>query len=305
MKKKNKLEFIKKDTNRNFKLAQYSMLAGAFMVSAPSCDDDDDIGPGPSSSITHTDIDPDFVGFTSGFSSFDLDLNHDGVVDFSLSAWNSNYSYYGYPMTVNAISIYPYNGNAVAGVVSPYGYSYAGVLNAGANIGSNQNWVNGTYQTLIWETAIQFGVSYFYTWGSWIGEQNDKYLGLKVYDSGSEHYAWVRLSTSQSQWSFTVQEYAYETSANQSITAGSNLIEDVNRSSIVENPDITIYNFDKTLIINDKKKRDFKARVKNHKGKELYNGIMKKKGEVQLESGLNNVEIELDNQKITKEVLIK
>ena len=290
---------IKKISNKiqektNFKLAQYSVLATAALAGVSGCDDEPSPLPAPQTT-DYYDVDPDFTGGIG--DSFDLDLNYDGIVDFQISAFSNSITYYGYPGQVKGILAYPQNGAEVAGNIGVYGYSYAGVLNAGTLVGSNMNWLNGSYQTLIWSTNIQG--SNLGSFGVWTGTQNDKYLGLKVYDSGQAHYGWVRLTTNQFQTTFEVKEYAYETLANEPI-----MTEMINRNAIADE-NITIYTFNKKLIINDNKSRDLKVRIKNKEEKEIIKKIINKKGEIKLSEGKYDINIELKDMVITKEISIE
>ena len=53
--------------------------------------------------------------------------------------------------------------------------------------------------------------------------ENDKFLGCKFKISGNVHYGWVRISSElvgNSNFKLTIQDFAYESTPNQAISAG-------------------------------------------------------------------------------------
>ncbi len=154
---------------------------------------------------------------TSGFchGTLKLDLNHDGMADFKLTA---NYGHPG-----NWLDLVPVNKQnegwttIVTNGGSSWG-SFAVALHKGKVIQRNAKFHQGR----------AFGMFYYYSHnasfelGPWVDVQN-RYLGLKFYIKGKAHYGWARLSTGTccggNPWA-TLTGYAYETIADKPIIAG-------------------------------------------------------------------------------------
>jgi len=143
-----------------------------------------------------------------GSSTYQIDLNHDGINDFGLQMLPIFHS-------SMLLAIPDVNGNQV--VRPPVGSNEAVPLNFGGPIGPNRQFaskttyggifmaLNGSYGSLTWFN------------GPWAKASN-KYLGLKFLIDGEVHYGWARLSVMK-RYS-TLTGYAYETVANQPIPAG-------------------------------------------------------------------------------------
>jgi hypothetical protein len=155
-------------------------------------------------------------------SSFGLDLNHDGKVDFEINQTSGcttggNAGFGGFCQTrlYAYVPYYQDRGNAVMGQAQwPF---HAIALKAGAPI----------------STAQPFGASALYfrsrasntagrCTGSWTNVKN-RYLGLKFKIKGKVHFGWARLSVTcalHSKSSGVLTGYAYETVPNRPIRAG-------------------------------------------------------------------------------------
>lgn len=167
--------------------------------------------------IIYTDI-PD----ATPNATFPLDLNNDGNVDFMLQFGGSagNIGVLCYPQQNNA-----YAGNLVGSDYLPwalsastsicdslstwYGTNYPGTMALGANIG-------------YWPGAI------------------DRYLALKLIVGTNTYFGWVRIDVITTSTSFTVKDYAYNSTPNDCIQAGQTTlgIEDLSLGSysIFPNP---------------------------------------------------------------------
>ena len=127
------------------KATQYSLLAGAFLLAVPACDDDDD-DPYPESTLAYTDVDPDLVILTGAIDS--IDINNDGVFDFGFAGYAIPYTftYGGFPLagTIGILGVNPLNGGEVAGSVqspSAIGEIYTPYnLAAGDTVDENLQW---------------------------------------------------------------------------------------------------------------------------------------------------------------------
>jgi len=143
------------------------------------------------------------------YGQYDLDLNHDKIVDYILSN-NSN-------CTVNCwqwLSLRPATlaGNAVISA-----RSYVVAMAKGSRIGSGDHFrsVTGVDRMLLDVNGTQI-------FGSWYDVTN-RYAGLKFNINGKTHYGWARMSVSGKAFrtvTATLTGYAYETIPNKAIIAG-------------------------------------------------------------------------------------
>ena len=170
------------------------------------------------SQIIYTDI-PD----TTPNATYSLDLNNDTVVDFIIQHVES--------AGIVGIVCYPQNNNAYSG-----------------------NFVDGTYLPWALATSNTICVS-LATWydsntpgimalganqGYWAGE-TDKYLALKLIEETNTYFGWARIDLQATSSSFTIKDYAYESTPNTCILSGQgnlNINENSNKSifSIFPNP---------------------------------------------------------------------
>lgn len=204
------------------KLKLYSLTAGAVAA-----------GTSGQSQVMYTNVDPDTL--TSGVNnSYDLDLNNDNVVDFSLSiiesttssyfTWSSGF--FNYTNMQKGIQIDPVSGNEVLGfwaqaldsgmVVQNAQYGWSGY---GGNAIANEVQYFSSYQFTTYYGSTYSGTNS----GTWAGGNfvaaQDKYLGLRVNINGNLHYGWARLDV-LSDTSFVIKDYAIEMTANKFIITG-------------------------------------------------------------------------------------
>jgi hypothetical protein len=147
-------------------------------------------------------------------SHVSIDLNHDGVSDFSFYL---NTEFVGRSTSAN-LRVTPLGGGAVVGK-SPS--NYASALLRGANIGPSAHFLNGARI----EYSKRYGSGSHYLKGKWGGDQPNRFLGVKFLISGTTHYGWVRLTVGTKPngpgpFSATITEYGYETIANKRLGAG-------------------------------------------------------------------------------------
>lgn len=150
-------------------------------------------------------------------SKYSLDLNHDGVIDFTLdNDFHNSTTPFGDDLNI-APAI---KGNAVwQGPRERYLQLTAAALTAGVPVGSGKPFefqaVNMAYASL---TALTY-----VSGGPWKNVTN-RFLGLKFLINGEVHYGWARLTVLTDSHRETVKAtltgYAYETVANQPILTG-------------------------------------------------------------------------------------
>jgi hypothetical protein len=150
-----------------------------------------------------------------------IDLNHDGVADFSFFNSKSR-SADSQPVTLEGRAKAPTNRIWGRGVATsrPRGV-FASALPGGLKVGPNKShfWktANG-----YWLMAFGGGSAYSSrTYGQWLGTQH-RYLGLRFTSNGQVHYGWARfnVTTQNAGLEAVVTGYAYETIPNKPIIAG-------------------------------------------------------------------------------------
>ncbi len=173
------------------------------------------------SQVVYTDVNPDYSGSLG--SSYAIDFDNDGIDDIILNNSGGGVSYYGGIISFKYAGLYanPQGSNAVLGSMS-YGFAYPLALNSGNTISSNagsffnntnSNLMNFYYSFNYYGSTLSSG-----SFGKWTGA-TDKYLGIKFDISGQTHYGWIRLDVDKNS-SFSVKDFAYETTPNKAISAG-------------------------------------------------------------------------------------
>jgi hypothetical protein len=148
-----------------------------------------------------------------------IDINHDGINDFSFSLYSFAYHSFNLDLTM-----WPLEGGAVMGQPGLKGPIYASALMRGAKIGPSAHFSTTGRADI--ELAHGFDASSNYSrklYGNWGGNPTNRYIGVKFLINGQTHYGWVRMTvtTEPSGLSATITAYAYETVANKRILAGS------------------------------------------------------------------------------------
>lgn len=225
---------MKKVFTPNRKLMQYTASAAAFMAAGTM-----------DAAVVYVDVDPDnTIGGEGGIML--IDINEDGTDDFQFTVYSYSgvFTYssikisYGVKAAVaNALV----NNEFVGTLQSTMGYTfnYLPILDEGAVIGSSQNFVTGTGSLAV--SVSLFGFPY-YSFGNWGGAEMS-YMGFRLVQDGNNNYGWMRLSVSDDGSSITLHDYAYQTNAEQSITAGQ--LVGVDDAAGLEG--VSIYSFGKQL----------------------------------------------------------
>ena len=264
------------------KLASYSTMAGAFIALSSSAN----------GQVLDNDVNPDETYSENG-EFYELDLNEDGDIDFSIKV--INYSgpglFYSGTLTwggvVNGVAVYSYNG-AIGGS-STYLFPYA--LNNGVEVGSDMNFnTNSSFGNQI--LALYLGIQDFYSsggtlpfWTSPVGEwegKSEKFLALRLEDGGADYYGWVRLSVDDNSHEFTIHDYALKQSQDTPIETGAT----VGVHSVIQNNQLTAYSFGSTinLVVKDLQTNGATVKVYNMAGQVVF----------QNELNLSGMQINLD-----------
>jgi hypothetical protein len=172
---------------------------------------------GPASArIVYT---PAYATIFSPVSSFQLDLDHDGITDFK---------FHSTAPTVSGFRglVYPAQaGNGILGktqgvlsiYLAPYTCPVASALRAGHRIGPGSKF--GAYQTMYLNdfNAPVSGPFFGLNCGYWSKAQG-RFLGFEFTAQGQKHYGWARLNFATDRTTLT--GYAYETEPGKAIRAG-------------------------------------------------------------------------------------
>ena len=169
--------------------------------------------------IVYTDI-PDLTSPSSNAAfNYNLDLNNDGIVDFVITHYTVKITgCHGGKKTDQFITISPNGGNQVLsyGASTPYW-----VIKLNVN-----NIITPTSLTW-WSSANQVISKSYYNCDPFSGRWEfipgtnwvDQYVGLKLIVNGSAFYGWLRMSSIGAS-EFTIKDYAYDSTPDHSIIAG-------------------------------------------------------------------------------------
>jgi len=140
-------------------------------------------------------------------NTFNVDLNHDGITDFTIREMISHTSSgVGNVLSVESVPA----GNGLEGTGARGLVNYASALPRGAAISSRVNFIGRSGGLMAgYHTLALAGGFYF---GHWLNVAN-RFLGLKFMIDGQTHYGWARLNVHIDR--FRIQAYltgyAYET----------------------------------------------------------------------------------------------
>lgn len=206
----------------NEKIKNYSALAGAFLLGGMSAQ----------GAIVYTDVDPDET-YNEHTDFYNLDLNNDGTVDFVIYivdiAYSGVFSTSGgdsFSGLFQDVFLLPASGNsAAASTVAAGAYIYPYALNSGDAIDGTLSFRSESIQSMATYLAVvDFpvpGSNYvFFSYGNWQGGVYNKFLGLRFQDAGNTYYGWARLDCGPDHHSFTIKDYAYNSTPDAMIVAG-------------------------------------------------------------------------------------
>jgi hypothetical protein len=143
-----------------------------------------------------------------------LDLNNDGVNDFSFRLSYSNFStgYY-----LRFLDVKGLDGGGVKGTGQD-----ASCLLQGAKIGPSAHFSATLMESSFLRSNKSRGTYTRSLHGKWGENHPNRYLGVKFKIDGATHYGWIRVKVTSSKGSLaaTITEYGYETIANKTLKAG-------------------------------------------------------------------------------------
>ena len=159
-----------------------------------------------------------------------LDLNHDGVKDFTFAHGYFFSTTTGFWGSMINMSPYKSNGNSILGH-----NSNASALRAGVKVGPAGQF--SQLGVMAWVGGIRGSENTSFQ-GAWANDGKgvkDRYLGLRFAIKGKVHFGWARVTVSKFRFSATLTGYAYETVANKPIITGRTKGPDANEEQ--PNPD--------------------------------------------------------------------
>jgi hypothetical protein len=193
----------------NHQLISYALAAGAAGVGALA------LSQSAEAKIVYTPV----HRVIGPHSSYRLDLNHDGITDFTLLQTFTNHSGSG---GLNCLFAAVRPGNAVVGTVFGHFGSSASALSGGVSISRRRKFVSHGRRGEAMVCTDTFFGSATYAQGPWLNVTR-RYLGLKFKILGKTHYGWARLNVKtvgKFDISATLTGYAYETIPYKRIIAG-------------------------------------------------------------------------------------
>jgi hypothetical protein len=148
-----------------------------------------------------------------------IDLNHDGIADFQFAVHCTAVYHVGSFCT---LSVAPLEGGAVVGFQSWEGRPgpFASALSPGAEVGHFSPFAEGgvvidrNVQGFCDDSSCSPGSA---SYGAWINNPPNRFLGVKFLIDDQIHYGWVRMQVNG--LSGTIVGYAYETVPNRPIIA--------------------------------------------------------------------------------------
>ncbi len=196
------------------KLKSYSALTSITTLSSFSVD----------GQIIHTN-----VNYTGGYETYNIDIDGNGTIDFTLNAFGSNIVNSTYTFNIGSLTISANGGNKMMGIGNSYG-SYMNTVYA-----LNSNFIVNSYnygfisdgilagKTEILTTSSGFPVTVFELNHGQFGDGATKFVGVEfeIPLTGDTHYGWLRFKdVEQDGSSWTLVDMAYNTLAAESIETG-------------------------------------------------------------------------------------
>ncbi len=230
------------NSNNKKKLKNYLSLAGGITTAFTSAN----------AQVVYTDVNPDYL-LTGNYNTYSLDLNNDGVEDYSVVNLDTIQSYvsgsYSYKATIKGAALRnPVVSNSWL-INSSASFYEPTPLNQGDAIGSSGMF--GSYSSSLGAPIVaNFEYSYLlngvtvytsnYTFGDFSFDQ-EGILGLKFNINGNYHYGWARIEVT-SNGLVSIKDYAYESNPNTSIVAGNNGSGLVGISNQLSDIDVSMLN---------------------------------------------------------------
>lgn len=211
---------MKKNSTLEKNLKKYTALAGSMTAVVGAVN----------AQVVYTDVNPDLVLNSAGTTLGTVDFNNDGTVDIAFIAattsWTQTVGGYnaridwdgvqaGFGSSANA-------NNGWMGSATSSGQAVAG-LSSGVQIGSGGSFfqANGTVGAGLYVSYPSSTSFNFPTTQGAVSGGSEAFIGVRFDISGATHYGWIRVEMSADSKSMTIKDYAYESTADTPIMAGS------------------------------------------------------------------------------------
>lgn len=163
----------------------------------------------------------DIVDTTFSDASFDIDLDGDTIVDFTIEHVLAG----GQQGNVNALLIQPgdsLEGNLVMGAPTN-NFHYVDRVLPGTVIDASQTFdgIGGNFSVGYLAFEVD-GVAYPNS--NWAGPKTDGYLGLRIVKNDTAHYGWLRMDVADSTKSVTIKDWSFNTTPDSNHVAGFELL---------------------------------------------------------------------------------
>ncbi len=165
--------------------------------------------------IVYTDVNPDltFIQDSVGSVSHDIDINNDGTIDATITAefWFGIDPQWG-PFTGRNVMAAPSAGSELLldplfSLLEAKPVTYNAIIDS-----ASQTWMSQP-------TFLVVDAGSTSSFGQW-SDTTDRYLAIRITVGGDWFYGWVRVSVDPYIISFTISDYAYNSTPNQPILAG-------------------------------------------------------------------------------------
>jgi hypothetical protein len=197
------------------KLKAYSALTAVATLVASSAE----------AQIVHTT-----VNYTGGYETYDIDIDNNGDVDFTVNAFATTFPYLAYTVDIAAVQINANGGNRMIGTYgSNVNYVYA--MNAGMVVNSTGYSFVSSSAALAGEFKVNgtfygFPVTLYEGSFGQFGDGATKFVGVEFENqvTGDIHYGWLRFKdVEQDGSSWTLVDMAYNSVAGEQIVTGQTL----------------------------------------------------------------------------------
>ena len=207
------------NTSLKKQLKRYSALSAGLISCAANAQ------------VVETDIRDEVTLFNS---SYNVDVDGDGLVDFVFSHYYSTYGAYSFN---SFLEIGGVNSNSIIGFTS---YTYSSNMAVKLYPNTEINSLNSFLSSGVLLGVRGNGLSIYTTstFGHWIADCSDNYVGVKFDINGNTHYGWIRIVVNDAQ-EFYIAKWGYESQPDTPITtpeitdksANNILIKDIGKNS--------------------------------------------------------------------------
>lgn len=185
------------------KILKYTTVAGSVAAFT-----------GANAQIVYTDVNPDETYTEDQF--YFLDVNNDLTDDFMIMQFDTIINYGSFSFPAEGVVLLTAGSNGA--IDSTGNIPYLAALNLNDPIDNTQNFTVSTTSAPLVAGGFVGGLANTGI-GPWI-DAVDHYMGLTFLIGSNFHYGWCRMSMTADGLSFTIKDYAYESTPQTGIPAG-------------------------------------------------------------------------------------